>query len=63
MDVLHMPKASKTLLRGEPGAAERLLKGKASHVQQLNDELAEDVIASSKNNPIVRLGIETVGIE
>lgn len=38
-----------------------LLKGAA--VQQMNDELAEDIIASSKNNPLVRLGVETVGVE
>jgi len=36
---------------------------KQAHIQQLNDEIAEDIIAASKRSPLVMLGIETVGIE
>ena len=54
------PSASKALMRGKPSAP----KGKKSYnEQQLNDELAQDIIASSKNNPLVRLGIDAVGVE
>jgi uncharacterized protein (UPF0371 family) len=61
--------ASDILLKKRPSAAKTLLRGaspaskKNAHVQRLNDELAEDIIASSKNNPLVRLGIETIGVK
>ena len=46
-----------------PRPRQKPVDPRQAHIQQLNDELAEDIIAASKRSPLVRLGIETVGIE
>ena len=36
---------------------------KASAVGQLNDELAQAILRSSENNPLVGLGLDRVGVD
>jgi len=45
-----------------PRPRQKPVDPRQAHIQQLNDELAEDIITAS-DSPLVRLGIETVGME
>jgi hypothetical protein len=68
-----MGAANKLIGKKNRGATAIILRGgvtkkpvnskKQAAIQQLNDELAEDIIAASGGSDLVRLGIETIGID